>query len=119
LAREIVAAYYQERSIFHPHVTANFVNFASPPNSTRVLGWDTPSATGASSGRYFSPTTVGHLGFTGTSLWIDLERNIGVVLLTNRVYYGREPNPLRAFRPKLHDAIMRSLKACMKSYCAT
>ena len=57
-----------------------------PEGSDWALGWDTPSQNRSTSGQYFSRTSVGHLGFTGTSLWIDLEREAVVVLLTNRVH---------------------------------
>ena len=53
--------------------------------------------------------TLGHLGFTGTSLWIDLRHRLWVVLLTNRVFSGREPNPMPALRPRIHDAVMKSV----------
>jgi CubicO group peptidase (beta-lactamase class C family) len=75
----------------------------------RPMGFDVPSTTGSSSGRYFSAATVGHLGFTGTSFWLDLQRWIGVVLLTNRVHPHRTNDRLKAFRPKLHDAVMKAL----------
>jgi serine-type D-Ala-D-Ala carboxypeptidase len=110
LARELVAAYHGARSLFDRDVVRRFLLRRPLPGATRVLGWDTPSARGSSSGRFFGPRSVGHLGFTGTSLWIDLERAIWVVLLTNRVYYGREPNPMKALRPRLHDAILRALQ---------
>jgi CubicO group peptidase (beta-lactamase class C family) len=110
LTRELVSASHGGRSIFDAAVVRRF--FCSHPlaGSTRVLGWDTPASRGATCGRHFGPHTVGHLGFTGTSLWIDLERSLWVVLLTNRVFYGREPNPMKAFRPRLHDAVMRAVR---------
>ena len=111
LARELHAAHRGRRSIFETAVVRRFFAWRRPPDSTRCLGWDTPSPEGSSSGRLFSPHSVGHLGFTGTSLWIDLERSIWVILLTNRVHPGREPNPMKAFRPRLHDTIMRELCA--------
>ena len=62
----------------------------TPQNSERTLGWDTPSKNGKSTaGDYFSNKTYGHLGFTGTSLWIDPEKDIIVILLTNRVHPTR------------------------------
>ncbi|MDE0028985.1 MAG: serine hydrolase [Deltaproteobacteria bacterium] len=76
---------------------------------THVLGWDTPSPEGSSSGRHFSPKTVGHLGFTGTSIWWDLERDVHVVLLTNRVHPSRDNDVIREFRPRVHDAAMDAL----------
>jgi len=73
---------------------------------TWALGWDTPSPQDSSSGNYFSPNSVGHLGFTGTSIWMDLDRDIIVVFLTNRVHPTRNNEKIREFRPKLHNIIM-------------
>ncbi len=80
------------------------------PESARALGWDTPSSP-SSSGRYFSATSFGHLGFTGTSLWIDPERQIFVILLTNRVHPTRDNRGIRDVRPAFHDAVMEALVA--------
>nr|HID12471.1 class C beta-lactamase-related serine hydrolase [Anaerolineae bacterium] len=74
----------------------------------RGLGWMLRSKEGASCGRFFSPRSYGHTGFTGTSLWVDPEVGLVVVLLTNRVYYGRDPAGIAAFRPALHDAVYQS-----------
>jgi CubicO group peptidase (beta-lactamase class C family) len=74
--------------------------------SGRALGFDMPSAEGASCGRYFSNNSVGHLGYTGTSFWIDPSQAIFVVLLTNRVHPSRYNDRIRRFRPDIHDAIM-------------
>ncbi len=79
------------------------------PNSTWALGWDTPSEENSSSGNCFSPKSVGHTGFTGTSAWIDLEKKVTVVLLTNRVHPSRSNERIRGFRPELHNLIMREL----------
>lgn len=81
----------------------------SVANSTYALGWDTPSASGSSSGSYFSPRSAGHLGFTGTSIWWDLQKNCHVVLLTNRVHPTRKNEKIREFRPLIHDLIMKAL----------
>uniref|UniRef100_A0A7C3QWW7 Class A beta-lactamase-related serine hydrolase n=1 Tax=Leptospirillum ferriphilum TaxID=178606 RepID=A0A7C3QWW7_9BACT len=70
-----------------------------------TLGWDTPTP-GSSSGRLFSPFSIGHLGYTGTSLWIDLDRRIIIILLTHRVHPTRTNNRIRDFRPIIHDRIM-------------
>ncbi len=75
----------------------------------RALGFDTPSPADSSSGHFFSKKTVGHLGFTGTSFWMDLEKEINVVLLTNRVHPSRENIRIRAFRPIIHDMIMKNI----------
>lgn len=77
--------------------------------STWALGFDTPSTSGSSAGSFISPDSVGHLGFTGTSFWIDPERQLVMVLLTNRVHPSRENNLIRQFRPLFHDRIIKSL----------
>ena len=76
--------------------------------STWALGWDTPSWANSSAGSYFSKTSVGHLGFTGTSLWMDLEKDVIVVFLSNRIHPTRENKKIRAFRPVLHDRVMET-----------
>ncbi|MGC2108859.1 MAG: serine hydrolase domain-containing protein [Candidatus Korobacteraceae bacterium] len=81
----------------------------SPPGTTRALGWDTPSITGSSAGRLFSSASFGHLGFTGTSLWIDPGRRLSVTLLTNRTWPNRASQWIRQLRPQLHDAIVEAL----------
>ena len=78
-------------------------------DSTWALGWDMPSPLASSAGRHISSTAVGHLGFTGTSLWIDLERDAHVVLLTNRVHPSRDNDRIRDVRPRVHDAVMEVL----------
>jgi len=80
------------------------------PDSTWCLGWDTPSTTGSSAGSHFSPHSVGHLGFTGTSVWLDLERDRHIFLLSNRVHPSRDNDLIRAFRPFIHDLIVRALQ---------
>jgi CubicO group peptidase (beta-lactamase class C family) len=84
---------------------------ASVPNSTWTLGWDTPSPTNSSAGTLFSTNTIGHLGFTGTSLWMDLDRDRHVILLTNRVHPSRDHNAIKDFRPAIHDSINQALAA--------
>lgn len=76
--------------------------------STWALGFDTPSTIGSSTGRHISKDSVGHLGFTGTSFWIDPERQLVMVLLTNRVHPSRVNNKIRAFRPLFHNLIIES-----------
>lgn len=73
------------------------------PSGTRVLGWDTPSPGRSSAGARISLASVGHLGFTGTSIWLDPQRQALVVLLTNRVSPSRDHVAIRAFRPQIHD----------------
>jgi CubicO group peptidase (beta-lactamase class C family) len=75
-----------------------------------ALGWDTPSEKNSASGTCFSRRSVGHLGFTGTSIWWDLEKNCHIVLLSNRVHPTRKNEKIREFRPHIHDLIMKTLK---------
>jgi len=74
-------------------------------------GFDSPATQGSSAGRYFSSMSVGHLGFTGTSFWMDLKRGISIALLTNRVHPSRKNERLKPFRPFIHDAVMQRLLA--------
>ncbi len=78
-------------------------------DEVRGLGWMRRSAKGASSGRHFGPESFGHTGYTGTSLWVDPDRQLVVSLMTNRVYYGRDPEAIAAFRPAVHDAVVEAL----------
>ncbi len=75
--------------------------------STWALGWDTPSPRESSSGMFFSEKSVGHLGYTGVSLWLDLEQDVLVIFLSNRIHPSRRNEKIRAFRPLLHNTIMR------------
>ena len=79
------------------------------PKSSWALGWDTPSESRSSSGKYFSEGSVGHLSYTGCSLWIDPKREIDVVLLSNRIHPSVENNAIHVFRPLIHDLIMETM----------
>ena len=79
------------------------------PGSTWALGFDTPRLLESSAGRYFSQSSVGHLGFTGTSFWYDPERDVLVVLLSNRVHPSRENDAFKQFRPVVHDIVMETI----------
>ena len=83
--------------------------FKPQEGSDKALGFDTPSLSDSSCGNYFSKRSIGHLGFTGTSFWIDLERRVIVILLTNRVHPTRDNIKIKAFRPKIHNAVVLSL----------
>jgi uncharacterized protein YbbC (DUF1343 family)/CubicO group peptidase (beta-lactamase class C family) len=78
------------------------------PRSSRALGWDTP-APGSSAGRFFSPRSFGHTGFTGTSIWMDPEKGIYVVLLTNRVNPTRANNKHEPLRRAIADAVQQAV----------
>ncbi len=81
----------------------------TPPGTTRTLGWDTPAPGHSSSGDFFSAQSIGHLGFTGCSLWIDPLQQVIVVLCTNRVHPTRHNTGIRRLRPAVHNHIMRAL----------
>jgi CubicO group peptidase (beta-lactamase class C family) len=81
----------------------------SPPGTSRALGWDTPSVP-SQSGKYFSSHSFGHLGYTGTSLWIDPERQLSVTLLTNRTWPDCKNEAIKEVRPRVHDAIIEALE---------
>ncbi|MEW6543521.1 MAG: serine hydrolase domain-containing protein [Nitrospirota bacterium] len=103
--------YLERDSPLQPALVRRFASRqAHPARSSWGLGWDTPSAP-SSSGTKFSPSSFGHLGYTGTSLWVDPERELEVVLLTNRVHPTRQNEAIRAFRPKIHDIIYQELIA--------
>jgi CubicO group peptidase (beta-lactamase class C family) len=81
-----------------------------PVSSDWALGWDTPTEGASSSGKHFSKNSVGHLGFTGTSLWIDLDREVAIALLTNRVHLIAKKSRF-GLRPIVHDAIIEAFEA--------
>ena len=111
LVAALYRAYHGEAGLpCSPATVRRFLTPVAP--GARALGFDVPSAEAAqcSAGRYFSPRSVGHLGFTGTSFWLDLELGQMVVLLTNRVHLGRDDKAkIQAFRPRFHEAASRAL----------
>ncbi|MBW1847087.1 MAG: beta-lactamase family protein [Deltaproteobacteria bacterium] len=100
---------HSETQVFQKELVHTF--FQKQGESDMALGFDTPSEHHSSCGDFFSKKSVGHLGFTGTSFWIDLERSILVILLSNRVHPHRRNEKIKAFRPVLHNAVMQSLMA--------
>jgi len=82
---------------------------ASPSGTSRALGWDTPSAP-SQSGKYFGRRAYGHLGYTGTSLWIDPERELSITLLTNRTWPDCTNQSIKQVRPRFHDAVIEALR---------
>ena len=95
-------------NLFKPTTVEVFGKRQGPADSSRALGWDTPSAI-SSSGRFFSPHSIGHLGYSGCSLWIDLDARIAVALLTNRTWPDRKSQLIREVRPAFHDAVRVAL----------
>jgi CubicO group peptidase (beta-lactamase class C family) len=99
------------RPLFRPETTTLFTRREfSPPHTSRALGWDTPSSP-SQSGKYFSSSSYGHLGYTGTSLWLDPEREISITLLTNRTWPDCANQAIKQVRPAFHDAVMEALGA--------
>ena len=80
----------------------------APAGSSRALGWDTPSQP-SQSGRFFSARSFGHLGYTGTSLWVDPERDLAVTLLTNRTWPDCSSQAIKQVRPRFHDAVVTAI----------
>jgi serine-type D-Ala-D-Ala carboxypeptidase len=83
---------------------------SAPAGTSRALGWDTPSSP-SQSGKYFSARSFGHLGYTGTSLWIDPERQLSITLLTNRTWPDCANQTIKEVRPRFHDAIIEALES--------
>jgi CubicO group peptidase (beta-lactamase class C family) len=95
-------------NLFDPATVRLFSERQGPASSSRALGWDTPSKE-SSSGTHFSPRSIGHLGFSGCSLWIDIVAGVTVVLLTNRTWPDRQTQLIREVRPAFHDAVREAL----------
>ena len=108
-ARAVMRTLVDEPVLAKRETARQFASRANVPGSSRALGWDTMLPT-SSCGTRMSPTAIGHTGFTGTSLWIDWERDFYVVLLSNRVHPTRENGGIRQFRPRFHDAVVSGLR---------
>jgi len=105
---EILLDVWKGRTI-HPafsHETLQEALTAKQENNPWRFGFDTPAPGCSSSGTYFSPQSIGHLGFSGTSFWIDPEQDVIIILLTNRIYPSRKNEKIKVFRPYFHDRIM-------------
>jgi beta-N-acetylhexosaminidase len=101
---------YRHHRFFDPQTIREWTSRQNiPQGSNRALGWDTPADEGSSAGDYFSPGSFGHLGFTGTSIWIDPNRRIAIVLLTNRVYPTRTRGGIYEARRSFYNAAMKAL----------
>src|SRR5713101_8048230 len=99
---------YAHHRILRRATIGQFTTPQQLSSGTRTLGWAVPTE-GGSSGHYFSPHSFGHTGFTGTSIWIDPDRELFVVLLTNRVHPTRENQKIAQLRPAFHDSVMQAL----------
>ncbi len=106
-ARLVLRTFHERTPLGSPDLMRTFARRTETPGS-RALAWDTMLPT-SSCGTKLSPTAIGHTGFTGTSLWIDWERDLYVAMLTNRVHPTRENEALVALRPRLHDSVIEDL----------
>ena len=108
---ELLRTYQGQKddTLFDQEVLHQF--FKRLPGTDKAMGFDMPRIKDASCGQNFSVYSVGHLGFTGTSFWMDLEQSVIVILLTNRVHPTRENERIKKFRPHLHDTIMNTLRS--------
>ncbi|MCH8299281.1 MAG: serine hydrolase [Candidatus Marinimicrobia bacterium] len=101
---------YKHRRFFKPETIEYWTAAQNiTPNSDRAIGWRTPTAPGSSAGDYFSEGSYGHTGFTGTTFWIDPNREIALILLTNRVHPTRERGGIYQVRRDFHNSVMRAL----------
>ncbi len=100
---------YSNKTVFNPSIVSSWTTQQVVSNS-RGLGWDTKSEKGSSCGNKFSKNSFGHTGFTGTSVWVDKDKELFVVLLTNRVYPTRNNNKHIRFRPLIHTAIVDAVE---------
>lgn len=96
----------------HPSINPENLFFLLEKSKIEKIpyGFDIPSGKTPGSGRFFSKKTIGHLGFTGTSFWIDLEKKIVVALLTNRVIFGGDNIKIKEMRSAIHDVVMSIIK---------
>ena len=105
ISGEWLRAYHGRGTILDQAVVQEFTRRQKPEaSSSWALGWDTPSVP-SSAGGHFAAQSFGHLGYTGTSLWIDPVRELEVVLLSNRVHPSSRNEAIREFRPAIHDLV--------------
>lgn len=108
VARRVLETFTRDTDLGTPAAMRTMATRSAVPGSSRALGWDTMLPT-SSCGTRLSARAIGHTGFTGTSLWIDPERDLYIVLLTNRVCPTRSNDGIRAVRPRFHDAVADDL----------
>ena len=108
MTRCIVDASERNNGFLPSNLVSRFLDRTQTPNSSWALGWDTPSVP-SSSGRFFSRRSIGHLGFTGCSVWCDRDRDLTMILLTNRVHPSSRRTRIRIFRPFIHDQVAQEI----------
>ena len=87
----------------------SFASWVEERSFGRPLGWDIPTGPTSSAGKYFSSASIGHTGFTGTSMWIDPERDVFVVLLTNRLNPSANNQKHLKLRRDVHDLVQLAI----------
>lgn len=113
-AREVLhtgsadASVLRGRPLYTQETVEYFAQRQAPKGSSMAIGWDTPSET-SSAGKHFSQHSIGHLGYSGCSLWIDLDARVAAVLLTNRTWPDRQSQLIKTVRPAFHDAVREAL----------
>jgi serine-type D-Ala-D-Ala carboxypeptidase len=111
VTKELICCYHGKGKLISRDTVRRFWRKdETVPSSTWALGWDTPSSQKSSAGKYFSEQAVGHLGFTGCSVWLEPELELEVILLSNRVHLGNDNERIKEFRPQIHDAIREALR---------
>lgn len=103
---------YQGESDFLPHELVRGLlgeGKTKPEGDEFVFGWNRPSKRNSASGRHFSVNSIGHLGYTGCSIWIDLSKDFWIILLTNRIHPSTTNQKIKIFRPQIHDLIFDEL----------
>lgn len=107
----LVSSYRGKSDWLTQEVVRTFITEAKakPEEEEFVLGWNRPSRRNSASGRNFSPNSIGHLGYTGCSIWIDIEKDFWIILLTNRINPSSTNQKIKSFRPQIHDLIYKEL----------
>jgi CubicO group peptidase (beta-lactamase class C family) len=111
VALELAKCYRGQSQWLPQNVVQEFLQEGKqkPAGNEFVLGWNRPSRKNSASGHHFSPNTIGHLGYTGCSIWMDLNQDYLVILLTNRIHPSITNQKISAFRPQIHDLIFEEL----------
>jgi CubicO group peptidase (beta-lactamase class C family) len=110
-AQEMLAADRGQSALFPVEIAREFFRRQEiAPQSDWALGWDTPTEGQSTSGTQFSKRSIGHTGFTGTSVWIDLERGMQIVFLSNRIHLIAKKSRFE-LRPLVHDLVWEAFLA--------
>jgi CubicO group peptidase (beta-lactamase class C family) len=108
--KEFVSCYQGAGTLLNQEIIREFIDSGKVINEgTFLFGWDRPAENNSQAGNLFSKNSIGHLGYTGCSLWVDLARDFWVILLSNRVHPTATNEMIKAFRPGLHDQIVGDL----------